>query len=130
MSDGADGSGPDYNVCPAFQNRLQKKGNIVCIILIISICIYYHIRSQLKTCVKSHHKAAGKPLILIEADDVIDPVGLCNFHGIVCAAVIYYEPFHCIEAVDLSREISQGNRKCFSFIIAGDLNNKFHVFRK
>ena len=75
---------------------------------------------------RSRHNQKVASSMFKLAEDVIDSIMSGNFTCIIPAAVINYQPFHCVEPVHSPRQCRQRNADRFRFIQARYLNNKFH----
>src|SRR5690606_3865429 len=107
----------NYDVSPPFQNRACQSGNIIGIVLVVSVGINDNVRSKVKCSVDASHKCAGKSSVPAKTDYMMNTIPLGDFYRIVCAAVVNNEPFHLIKPLNLFRQVRQGLRKAMLLVI-------------
>ena len=72
-------------------------------------------------------KRGGEALVVGQADDVVDAVGLGDLDRAVRRAVVDDEPLDRVEALDLAREVGQRDREVLLLVLAGDLDDQLHA---
>ena len=117
----------NHNVGFPFKDRADKLGDVRAVILVVRVGVDDDVRPKMQAGVQPGHKAACQPLVALEADNVVHPKAPRLRHGAVAAAVVDDQGFNLINAVNLPGQVFQRHMERFFLIIAGNLDNQFHI---
>lgn len=124
---GLNGPCPDHQVGLLVQNRFDQGRDVLGIVLVVRVRVHDHIRPPFQTGVQPSHEGLGQSLVLGVGNDMINAVLAGDGSGVVRGAVIDDQPFHRVKAWNLAWQVSQGNGQGGGFVVAGDLDDEFHL---
>ena len=122
-----DGALPDHNICLAFQDWTNQFLDIVSAVLVVRVGIDDDIGTVSQAGIQSCHEAFCKAFVASEVYDIMDAPSFGNLDGVVFASVVDDEIFDGINAVDMFGEGIESDFQGFCFVIAGDLDDEFHL---
>src|SRR5206468_11310474 len=89
--------------------------------------IYDHVGSEFQARVEPGLEGFGEPLVVRQADDVVDAVASRDFDGCVSRTVVDDQPLDLVDPGHLSRQVLQGRGQLLRLVEAGDLDDQLHA---
>jgi hypothetical protein len=112
------------------QDRRDQLRQVVGAVLVVGIRVDDHVGAELQSRVEPRLERDGKPLVRMEADDVVDPVLARDLRRAVGGAVVDDEPFDGVEPLDLARQVRQRGGKDVLLVQARNLDDQLHRDRQ
>jgi hypothetical protein len=116
----------DHHVGLARDDRSDQLGNVGAEVLVVGVGVDDHVGAELQAGIEAGLEGRGEPLVVGEADDVIDAVSPRHLDGVIGRAVVDHEPLDLFHARDLTGEVSERGRKLGGLVEAGNLNDELH----
>ena len=101
----------DDHVGPPRKDRLDEPLDVRGGVLVVGIRVDDDVRADLHGGVEAGVEPGGEALVAREPDDVVDAVGPGDLDRAIGGAVVDDEPLDRLEAGDLARQLSEGDRE-------------------
>jgi hypothetical protein len=126
MGVGGDAAVADDDVGAALQDRLDKRGDVAAVILVIGVGVDDDVGALGQRPVEPRAEGRGKPAVGPVLDDVADAEAGGNLGGGVAAAVVDDQIFDLVDAFDRLRLGGDGRRQMIAFVEARNLDDQLH----
>ena len=115
-----------HHVGLAAQDRPHQLRDVGGLVLVVGVGVDDHVGAQLQPGVETGLEGGGQPLVVGQADDVVDAVLTRRLHGPVAGAVVDDQPLDRVEARDLAGKAAERQRELPFFVEARDLDDELH----
>jgi hypothetical protein len=123
---GVDLAVADDHVGGAREDRRDQLGDVGAVVLVVRVGVDDHVGAQLEPRVQSGLEAGGQPLVVGQADDVVDAVVLGDLDRVVGRAVVDDQPFDRVEPLDRARELGERGGELLLLVVTGNLDDELH----
>jgi len=117
----------DHQVSFAPQDGRQQRWQIAGMVLIIGVSVDDQVSAQPQAGLQPGGEAGSQTHMMRQPQDMLHPAGCGNIGCAVTAAVVHHQHFHFIYAVQPARQFTDRLGQRFSFVVAGDLDDEFHI---
>jgi hypothetical protein len=119
----------DHHVGGSGDNRGDELRDIGAAVLVVRVGVDDHVGPQLQRRVHAGLECAREPLVVGQANDVLDAERARDVDRRVGRAVVDHEPLDRVEAVEPARQIGQRGRQLLGLVLAGNLDDQLHRVR-
>ncbi len=116
----------DHHVRLTAENRCHELWDVLALILVIRVGVDDHVRSQLQPGVEPGLEGGGQPLVVGQADDVVDAALARYLNRPVGRAVVDDQPFDGVESGYLAGKMAERHRQLCFLVETGDLDDELH----